>query len=416
MKYFPHRISKLLLVTALSALLASCLQPPSYNGGSWNNLIQNNTSDLCEENSADVLQRQTLSALPYYVVTSRLPDCRADKIRLTIQRSEKIRYGRFSALPETRKRAKEEVLAASSDLAFEGFDAWLHQINEQANRNDGRAILYVHGYNETYLETATRIARIEKITQFTGPIIQYSWPSHSRTLRYAVDKTNLEFNKPHFANIVQTLAKQSQIKSLILISHSLGGQLLLHGLQEIDMKDEQFKTKDSDKITNVILASADIDKQIFEHIASQYILTEKKVQNKRRITAYVSEKDKAIKFSHIINGYQRLGGTGCDDPDALPDADLLSLDRKAKARCYAFLPVTMSETRRNGLHIIDTSEVSDSDSGHSDYVMSPEACTDFVAVVHNKPLSEKRRRFVGPGNIWRLNENIISTECEKLKL
>ncbi len=411
MKVRIQRYLRLMAATSLSMLMVSCITPPIYDGGDWRNFVGIDR-DLCVQQSQKILSRRSENSLPYFYISSRLPYC-AGKIRMTLQRTDKIRSGRFDIIEEGRKFEKEEVLFEKSDTIVQDQKIWLQQVAEQAARNDGRVILYTHGYNETYLETASRTARFKTIAQFKGPIIQYSWPSHRKALRYATDGTNLQLYKPQYANVVQKLAALPEVKSLILISHSLGSQLLLHGLQEIDLAAKQQNSVDySKKITNVILASPDIDKQIFESIASQYILTDDKVQNGRRITVYNSAKDKAIQLSHVINGYERLGGTRCDDPNTPVDADLLSLDKKAKPRCYANLPQTMNIERRNGLHIIDTSEVSNSSNGHSDFINSPETCSDFSAVINDRPIDDNHRRFIGKGNIWRLNAGYAIEDCK----
>ena len=409
-----HRIQtaiRNIFIILLSFGLVSCITPPTYDGGDWRNFVGIN-NDLCIARSNEILQDRSPASFPHYFISSRLPYCADGKILMTLQRTDKMRYGRVDTIPEGRKFAKEDILLQKSETIVQDEESWYQNIARHAARNEGRIILYTHGYNETYLETASRIARIQIITEFKGPIIQYSWPSHRKALRYATDATNLELNKGQYTHALYKLAALPEVKSVILISHSLGSQLLLHGLQEIDIYSEKFDTVNySKKITNVILASPDIDKQIFETIASQYVLTDDKVQNGRRITVYNSARDKAIQLSHVINGYERLGGTRCDDPNAPVDVDLLSLDKKAKPRCYANLPQTMNIERRTGLHIIDTSEVSNSSNGHSDFINSPETCSDFKAVIANNPLSEERRRRIGKDNVWRLNPNVSHSNC-----
>ncbi len=401
---------RIIAAASLSVMTASCITPPTYDGGDWRNFVGQDNA-LCALRSQEILSQRSAASLPYYFISSRLPYC-AGKIHMTLQRTDKLRYGRIDIIKEGRKFEKREILFANSDTIIQDSNIWWQQLAAHAAAQDGRVILYTHGYNESFLETASRVARFKAIAQFNGPIIQFSWPSHRKALRYATDGTNLQLYKPQYAQIVQTLAALPEVKSLILISHSLGSKLLLHGLQEIDIRAKNNNGIDySKKITNVILAAPDIDKQIFESIASQHIMTDEKVANGRRITIYSSAKDKAINLSHIINGYQRLGGTRCDDPYAIADDDLMAIDRKARARCYAILPESMNAERRNGLHIVDTSEVSNSNNGHSDFVNSPEACSDFSAVINDRPLSNAHRRSIGKGNIWRLNQGHAIADC-----
>lgn len=412
MKIRIRSFLRAMTVTSLSLMAASCITPPIYDGGNWQSFIGSGPDNICQEHS----QASAVQGLPFYVISARLPDCRGDQIGLTIQRADKLRYGRFNIIPEGRKFPKPETLQANSKLRFEQKQLWLSQVAQQAKSTGGKVILYTHGYNESYLETGARIAKIYDASQFDGPMIQYSWPSHRKVLRYATDTTNLELFKPHFTAAVRELALLPEVKDLTLVSHSLGGQLLLHALETIDAESARAVASKSGpdlskKITNIIMASPDIDRQIFESIASLLILNDRQIANGRRITVYSSANDKALGFSHVFNGYQRLGATGCDDPAIESDSDLLALDRKAKARCYAALPDSKNPEQRNGLHIVDTSEVSDSTSGHSDFTGSPEACSDFVSVMLGKPVNSEGRRSIGKGNVWRLNEDVYTQEC-----
>ena len=102
------------------------------------------------------------------------------------------------------------------------------------------------------------------------------------------------------------------------------------------------------------------------------MLSARRVANNRRITAYVSLADKALAASRALHGYPRLGSPYCFDP-------FEAADLKAKGlpvRCY---PVSVA-----GLTVVDTTDVSRSATGHSNFLRSAVACRDFVDVVAGK--------------------------------
>src|SRR3546814_13994683 len=70
---------------------------------------------------------------------------------------------------------------------------------------------------------------------------------------------------------------------------------------------------DSRNISNIILASPDIDRETFERDISADVLAAAKLARARRITAYVSLKDKALAASRAIHCYPRLGSPSCFD-------------------------------------------------------------------------------------------------------
>src|SRR3546814_1310584 len=116
---------------------------------------------------------------------------------------------------------------------------------------------------------------------------------------------------------------------------------------------------DSRNISNIILASPDIDRETFERDISADVLAATKVARARHITAYVSLKDKALAASRAIHGYPRLGSPYCFDSFVADDLKARGLP----VRCYAHaIP---------GLPIVDTTDVSRGSTGHSNFLRRP---------------------------------------------
>jgi esterase/lipase superfamily enzyme len=308
----------------------------------------------------------------FFLVTSRLPDCRGGEIRMTNHRSDKVRFGVFAA-PQKDKTAKgkDTVIVPT---AFQPEADWWTGLRDAANRRQGRVLLYVHGYRETIDSSSKDTAQIAALTGFDGPVVQYSWPSQGKLLSYAVDETNMYWDERNFRRFLQKLATQDWVKEIVIVGHSLGARLVIPAIEYVDANSA---SADASNISNIILASPDVDREDFERDIIEEVLSARRVNNDRRITAYVSSNDKALAISRGLHGYPRLGSPYCFNP--FEAAALKAAGRPE--RCYAAKGRYAQEPSKSGLTIIDTSDVNRGGTGHSDYLTSPAACRDFAATV-----------------------------------
>jgi esterase/lipase superfamily enzyme len=323
----------------------------------------------CEAQPGAVVDAE---ALPYFFATSRLPDCRTSDIELLRHRGDHMRYGRFNAPREVVVEKKKKQVAP---IAFQTSADWWRSLQAETDRRQGRVLLYVHGYRENFSTTSKDAAQIARMTGFDGPIIEYSWPSQGRLLSYVVDETNMYHDVRNFRDFLKSLAEQTWVKEIVVVSHSLGARLVIPAISYVD---RTSSSADSSNISNVILASPDIDRETFERDIEEEVLAPRRVANNRRITVYVSHADKALAASRSIHGYPRLGSPYCFDP-------FEAADLKAKG-----LPIRCYTAAVSGLTVIDTTDVSRSATGHSNFLRSAAACLDFVDVVANKRTRPER--------------------------
>jgi esterase/lipase superfamily enzyme len=311
-------------------------------------------------------------ALPLFFATSRLPDCRTADIRLLNHRGDRMRYGRFAAPRDVKVGKKEEFL---TPLTFQDAGDWWKGLQDETDRRQGRVLLYVHGYRETFETTSKDAAQIARMTGFDGPVIEYSWPSQGTLLGYAVDETNMYHDVRNFRDFLKTLAERPWVKEIIIVSHSLGARLVVPAIAYVD---RTSSSADSSNISNIILASPDFDRETFERDIAGDVLAPRRLANDRRITVYASLHDKALAASRALHGYPRLGSPYCFDPFEAADLKAKGLPN----RCFAAaIP---------GLTIIDTTDVSRGSTGHSNFLRSAAACRDFVDVVAGKRTRSER--------------------------
>jgi esterase/lipase superfamily enzyme len=319
-----------------------------------------------------------------FLVSSRLPDCRGSSPKLLHHRGDKMRYGYFAAPPQTAEAEKANAVPLRLAPSLQ----WWEDVNGALLQADGRVLVYVHGFKESFFSTARDTAQIKRLTGFSGPIIHYSWPSQNALLKYAADETNMYWDERNFRVFLQRLAGQSGTKEIVLVAHSLGARLVLPAIEYVD---RMGKSDDSSTIANIILASPDIDSQDFERDIAEALLSANRIKAGRRITVYASAKDNALDLSRRLHGYPRLGSPYCFDTF---EAKRLK-DAGQPVRCYA-RPTGMDETEMtSALTIVDTSAASIGQSGHSDYLRSASICRDFAAVVAGNH-SGSPERVAGP--------------------
>ena len=359
----------------LPMLLAGCTVAVEYGDIPHNVLAENPRCNPAQNDSASV------SGKDYFIVTSRLPDCRGDTIKLTNHRADRVRFGRFSP-PETIKPAKGDKQLVVP-VAFQPEDAWWDGLRDAANLRNGRVLLYVHGYREKLQTTARDTVQIGAMSNFDGPIIHYSWPSQGNLLSYAVDETNMYWDQRNFRNFLTKLARTEWVKEIVIVSHSLGARLVTPAVEYVD---RTSTNADSSNISNIILASPDVDREDFERDIAEEVLAARRVNNDRRVTVYASLSDRALAVSRAVHGYPRLGSPYCFSPFEAKDLKAKGLPQ----RCFATKTKYQTEPAKTGFTIIDTTDVSGGGAGHSDYLRSLAVCKDFAAVVNGARTTEDR--------------------------
>ena len=359
----------------LPMLLAGCTVAVEYGDIPHNVLAENPRCNPAQNDSASV------SGKDYFIVTSRLPDCRGDNIKLTNHRADRVRFGRFSP-PETIKPAKGDKQLVVP-VAFQPEDAWWDGLRDAANLRNGRVLLYVHGYREKLQTTARDTVQIGAMSNFDGPIIHYSWPSQGNLLSYAVDETNMYWDQRNFRNFLTKLARTEWVKEIVIVSHSLGARLVTPAVEYVD---RTSTNADSSNISNIILASPDVDREDFERDIAEEVLAARRVNNDRRVTVYASLSDRALAVSRAVHGYPRLGSPYCFSPFEAKDLKAKGLPQ----RCFATKTKYETEPAKTGFTIIDTTDVSGGGAGHSDYLRSLAVCKDFAAVVNGARTTEDR--------------------------
>ncbi|KEA09349.1 alpha/beta hydrolase [Rhizobium rhizogenes] len=172
--------------------------------------------------------------------------------------------------------------------------AWFRQHIE-----GGHALVFVHGFNNKYEDSVFRLAQIVHDSGMQATPILFTWPSRASLFGYEYDKESTNYSRTAFEQSLRVLAADPNVKDITVLAHSMGTWLAMESLRQMGIRDGHVNSK----IHNVILASPDIDIQVF---AKQYV---EMGSPKPKFTIFVSQDDRALAASSLITGrVARLGG------------------------------------------------------------------------------------------------------------
>ncbi|MBP1861452.1 alpha/beta hydrolase [Rhizobium herbae] len=211
---------------------------------------------------------------------------------------------------------------------------WYHR-NQNSKR---QVIIFVHGFNNTYADAVFRFAQIVHDSGTDATPILFTWPSRGRVFDYLYDKESANYSRRALEDLILQAAKSPDVADVTILAHSMGGWLAAEALRGVAMREKSIPAK----VKNVILASPDIDIDVFRR---QFIEMGPK---RPHFAILTSTHDKALEVSGWLSGgVDRVGGS-----DLRPYASVLE---------------------ELGVSVIDTSAIKTKDPlGHNTFADSPE--------------------------------------------
>ena len=167
-----------------------------------------------------------------------------------------------------------------------------------------RVLLFVHGFNTRYEEAVFRFAQIvhDSGTDF-APVL-FTWPSRGSVFDYVYDRESTNWSRDTLEKLLRSAGDDPDVAEVTVMAHSMGSWLAVEALRGLALHGGVPK-----KIGNVILASPDLDVDVFERQIAR-------IGPRPRMTLFVSRDDKALGLSRrLAGGVDRLGAI---DPSQEP--------------------------------------------------------------------------------------------------
>jgi esterase/lipase superfamily enzyme len=210
----------------------------------------------------------------------------------------------------------------------------------KTQRNGAHALVFIHGFNNTYEDAVFRFAQIVHDSGAEVAPIMFTWPSRARLLDYVYDKESTNYSRTALENTFRYLARDPDVKDITVLAHSMGTWLAMESLRQMAIRDGRVDPK----IVNVVLASPDIDVDVF---ARQFV---ELGEPRPKFTIFVSQDDRALSASRLISG----------DVDRVGSIDPAKEPYKTKLE-------------RAGINVIDLTKVKTEDGmRHGKFAESPE--------------------------------------------
>jgi esterase/lipase superfamily enzyme len=181
-------------------------------------------------------------------------------------------------------------------------DQWLETLRQRASRFENPGVLlFVHGYNVSFVDAARRSAQLAYDLAFPGPTVFFSWPSDQSVIQYLRDGRDAENSWGAAASLLSDVTGLLPNGPVYVIAHSMGNRVMLGGLMRL-MEDSPGRRR---AIRSVIMAAPDIDQETFTLNIARKVLN-----LGMHFTLYASARDLALGSSEFLQGGKRLGMGG----------------------------------------------------------------------------------------------------------
>ena len=226
-----------------------------------------------------------------------------------------VPYFKLKIYEEKEDNKKHFTLQEISALTKEQMLALVKERLAKSVNFKDHAFVFIHGFNTSFDYSLYRTAQIAYDLKFDGAPFVYSWPSGGKVASYTYDRGSAEQAEPHLAEFLDLVVKQTGAKSISLIAHSMGNELLLRVMEHM-----KPVTPAGVSISQVILAAPDVDRDKFNIIAREITSLAKGV------TLYAASNDRALGYSaRFWGGVPRAGDVPATGPLIVPGVDTIDV-------------------------------------------------------------------------------------------
>jgi esterase/lipase superfamily enzyme len=176
-------------------------------------------------------------------------------------------------------------------------------------------VIFVHGYNNDFDDALYRTAQMAYDLEFDGAAFLYSWPSASGLTGYYYDRESATQAEPFLRQFIDLVVRETGARSVSVIAHSLGNLPLLQVLRDLGPA-----LPDGVQLNQIILASPDVDRDVFGYLAANLR------KYGRGVTLYCSANDRAMDAARrVAGGIPRAGDVPADGPVVMDGIDTIDI-------------------------------------------------------------------------------------------
>lgn len=197
------------------------------------------------------------------------------------------------------ENARKHVLLLRSDrLRQAEFFGQVKSSWAGVDRRD--ALIFVHGFNNTFLDAARRTAQIAFDVGFQGLPVLFSWASRGSPtpLGYSSDSQTIQWSRTNLERFLEDFIASTDAQRIYLVGHSMGTLALTNAYVSLMQRRVDLR----ERVKEIILAAPDIDAQIFRRDLAPAL-----VRIGAPVTIYASSQDRTMALSKQAAAYPRVG-------------------------------------------------------------------------------------------------------------
>lgn len=212
-----------------------------------------------------------------FVATTRADDGEGEA--WSAKRQYMPRYARFDiSIPPDREAGslpwpprnrpadpQKHMVTINRDLypGASAFRAALAKEMSVSRRGTREAVIFVHGFNNTFAEGLYRFAQLYHDLELPGVAVHYSWPSRGSVLAYAYDRDSTLFARDGLETLLHDVSAAGADRILI-VAHSMGSALTMETLRLVG-QNRDIRSR----LAGVVLMSPDVDVEVFKTQAAR---------------------------------------------------------------------------------------------------------------------------------------------------
>jgi esterase/lipase superfamily enzyme len=220
--------------------------------------------------------------------------------------------------PAKKRRADPETeFVATAQEIYDGPAAFRADL-ARALRTRKDAIIFIHGFNNTFAEGTYRLAQLGHDLEVSAVLVHYSWPSRASPLGYVYDRDSALFARDGLEDLIGQV-RAAGARRVTIVAHSLGSLVVMETLRQMAIGGKRGLIDDID---GVVLMSPDIDIDVFHEQARRI------GRLPQPFLIFTSKKDKALALSARLTGQRdRVGNL--KNPAELADLEVTLIDTTA---------------------------------------------------------------------------------------
>ena len=166
------------------------------------------------------------------------------------------------------------------------------------NSNEASALIYVHGFNESYERSVIRASQISYDLAFPGSTFIFSWPARHSVTTYLGDLQRARDSERYFELFMSQILSTTSTNRIYIIAHHMGGRIVSAALKHMFSIQPSYK----DRIREIILVAPDIGANQLTAQFTTFIGTEN-----APITLYASVNDPSLAVSKQFSTIRLAG-------------------------------------------------------------------------------------------------------------